>query len=59
MNFFKFLYDVFVWLTNNYFSMPDSFKKSFPESRCVDARIFLSDVVQSDSDLNSNFTDYE
>lgn len=59
MNFFKFLYDVFVWITTHYSEMPDSFRKSFPECRCVDARLFLSDIAQSDSDLNQNFNDYE
>lgn len=59
MNFFKFLYDVFVWITNNYSQLPDSFKKSFPESICVEGRIFLSNLVQSDSDLNEIFKDYE
>lgn len=59
MNFFKFLYDVFVWITNNYSQLPDSFKKSFPERICVEGRIFLSNFAQSDSDLNEIFKDYE
>lgn len=59
MNFFKFLYDVFVWVTQNYSKMPVGFRKSFPEARCVDARLFLSEVAQSASDLNENFKDYE
>ena len=59
MNLIKFLYDLLVWLTNNYSQLPDSFKKSFPEPRCVDARLFLSSIAQSDSELNEIFKDYE
>ena len=59
MNFFKFLYDVFVWITNNYSQMPDSFRKSFPEQICVEGRLFLSNFALSDSDLNETFKDYE
>lgn len=59
MNFFKFLYDVFVWITNNYSQMPDSFKKSFPESFCVEGRLFFSNFAQADSDLNETFRNYE
>lgn len=59
MNFFKYLYDVFVWITNNYSKMPDSFRKSFPEHSCINARCFLSNLVQSDSDFNNDFADYE
>lgn len=59
MNLFKFLYDLLVWLTNNYSSMPDSFKKSFPEERFVDARLYLSSFALSDSELNEIFKDYE
>lgn len=59
MNCFKFLYDVLVWLTQHYSELPESFRKSFPECRCVDARLFLSDIVQTGSDLNENFKDYE
>ena len=59
MNQFNFLYDLLVWLTNNYSSMPDSFQKSFPEERCVDARLNLSLLAHSDSELNEIFKDYE
>ena len=48
MNLFKFLYDVFVWITTHYSEMPDSFKKSFPEDDCLNGRLFLSDVTQVD-----------
>lgn len=59
MNLIKFLYDVFVWITMHYSELPESFRKSYPEAKCVDARLFLSDIVQSDSDINNNFCDYE
>lgn len=59
MNFFKFLYDVFVWITNNYHTMPDGFKKSFPEETCIKSRLTLSDIAQADSDFNNEFKDYE
>ena len=59
MNFFKFLYDVFVWITTHYSEMPESFKKSFPEPSCVEGRLFLSNFAQADSDLNETFKDYE
>lgn len=59
MNVFKFLYDLIVWITNNYSQLPDGFKKSFPEERCVNARLWLSSIAQSDSELNNDFKDYE
>ena len=59
MNFFKFLYDVFVWLTNNYSQLPDGFRKSFPEKSCLSARLFLSSITQGDSYLNDDFAAYE
>ena len=55
MNLFKFLYDVFVWITNNYSQMPDSFRKFFPEQTCVEGRLFLSNLAQADSDINQTF----
>ena len=59
MNCFKFLYDVFVWITTHYSEMPGSFRKSFPEEDCLNGRLFLSDVTQIDSDLNNDFKKYE
>lgn len=59
MNFLMFLYDVFVWITCHYYELPESFRKTYPEEKCVDARLFLSDLAQCDSDLNNNFKDYE
>lgn len=59
MNLFKFLYDVFVFITNNYSQLPDGFKKSFPEEKCVNARLFLSGIAVADSELNEDFEDYE
>lgn len=59
MNCFKFLYDVFVWITSNYSEMPESFRNKFPEDDCLNGRLFLSDVTQADSDFNINFKKYE
>ena len=59
MNFFKFCYDVFVWITSHYSELPDSFRKSFPEDKCVNGRLFLSGIVQSDSNINNDFKEYE
>lgn len=59
MNFVKFLYDVFVYVTNNYSQLPDSFRSSFPEENCINARLFLSDFAQSNSDINQEFKNYE
>ena len=59
MNCFKFLYDVFVWITTHYSEMPESFRKSFPEQDCLIGRLFLSEVTQIDSDLNNDFKKYE
>lgn len=59
MNVFKFLYHVFVWITSHYSEMPTEFKKVFKEEECVNARLFLSDIVQSDSDINKDFKSYE
>lgn len=59
MNCFKFLYDVFVWITTHYSEMPESFRKSFPEVDCLNGRLFLSDVTQIDSNLNNDFKKYE
>lgn len=59
MNFFKFLYDVFVYLTCNYSRLPNEFTEKFPEGDLINARLFLSDFVQDDSVLNKNFKNYE
>lgn len=59
MNYFKFLYDVFVYITSHYSMMPDDFKKRFPEAPCISSRLYLSSVVQPDSDINNEFKDYE
>lgn len=59
MNCFKFLYDVFVWITTHYSEMPESFRKLFTEDDCLNGRLFLSEVTRSDSDLNINFKKYE
>jgi hypothetical protein len=59
MNLFKFLYDVFVYMTNNYSSLPEEMKKNFSETDFMRARLFLSDFVRCDSGINEAFKDYE
>ena len=59
MNFFKFLYDVFVYITSHYSAFPEDFKKKFKEENFVNARLFLSGIVESDSTINYDFKDYE
>lgn len=59
MNFFNFLYDLFVFLTTNYSSMPESFKSRFSESKIVTGRIFFHDCYENNSMLHENFDDYE
>lgn len=39
------LYDLIVYVTNNYSSMPDGFKRAFPEKDCVKMRLFVSNIV--------------
>ena len=52
----KFFYDLMVFLTKNYSSMSDDFKKLFPEERLVNARQVCWDLFNSDS---TDFADYE
>ena len=59
MNFVRFLYDLMVYLTVNYSSLPDVLKKRFSEESFVNARIFLSDFVNRNSDFNIKFKRYE
>lgn len=59
MYFFKFLYDVFVWISNNYSDMPSSFKKRFSEESCVNGRLYLSEFIHNDSSINEVFASYE
>lgn len=59
MNFIKFLYDVFVWITSNYSMMPVEFKEKFSETDCVNARCAVHEIIDTDSELNSDFVDYE
>lgn len=59
MNFVRFLYDLMVCLTVNYSSLPDVMKKRFSEESFVNARIFFSDIVNSNSDFNIKFKRYE
>lgn len=59
MNFIRFLYDLMVYMTVNYSTLPDVLKKRFPEQSFVNARIFLSDFVNCDSDFNIQYKRYE
>lgn len=59
MNYFKFLYDVFVFITTYYSEMPAEFKKRFSEASCISSRLYLSSVVQPDSEFNIEFKEYE
>ena len=38
------LYDLVVYITNNYSSMPEEFKIMFPEAICVKLRLFVSNL---------------
>lgn len=39
------LYDLIVYVTNNYSKMPQEFKSAFPEAVCVKLRLFVSNIV--------------
>lgn len=38
------LYDLIVFLTNNYSQMPEDFKREFPEEECVRMRLSVSSL---------------
>lgn len=42
---FDSLYDLVVYITNNYSKMPKEFKDAFPEADCVKMRLFVSQIV--------------
>lgn len=52
---FQLIYDLLVYLTNNYSQMPDSFKKRFQEAFLVRARLQIGTIVEYIKDWN----DYE
>lgn len=52
----KFFYDLIFFLTKNYSSMSDDFKKKFPRERLVNARLVLWDFFNCDE---TDFADYE
>ena len=52
---FQLIYDVFVWLTNNYSQLPKSFQERFPETWLVRARLSAGVFVENLKD----FEDYE
>ena len=41
---FEKLYELMVFLTNNYSSMPEEFKREFPEATCVNLRLGVSTI---------------
>ena len=51
-----FLYDLLVWITNNYSKMPSDFQKRFPESFCVRGRL---DIGTFHETFIKNWSDYE
>ena len=59
MNFIKFLRDLMIWLSKNYSMMPMEFKSKFCETDIVNARVYLYDACDPDSELNQDFDDYE
>lgn len=59
MNLIKFLRDLVIWLSNHYSQLPDEFKKQFPEETLVNARSYMYDVCDYDSEVNQDFVDYE
>ena len=59
MNLIKFLRDVVIWISSHYSEMPVDFKRTFPEKTFVNARTYLYDVCDFDSDVNQDFNDYE
>ena len=59
MNLIMFLRDLVIWLSNHYSQLPDEFKKQFPEEMLVNARSYMYDVCDYDSEVNQDFVDYE
>lgn len=39
------LYDLLVYVTNNYSKMPEEFQSAFPEAICVKLRFFVSNIA--------------
>lgn len=52
---FRLLYDLVVFLSNNYSKMPDEFKDRFPEHFLVRARLDVGSVKS----IIQNYSDYE
>ena len=59
MNLIKFVRDLMIWLSENYSQMPKEFQSKFSETDFVNARCYLYDVCDYDSELNQDFVDYE
>lgn len=49
---FQLIYDLLVYLTNNYSSMPDGFKKRFQEEFLVRVRLQIGTIVEYLKDWN-------
>lgn len=52
---FQLIYDVLVYLTNNYSSLPDAFKKRFQEEYLIRARLQIGSFVV----FTKDWSDYE
>ena len=52
---FRLLYDLVVFLTNNYSKMPNEFKDRFPENFLVRARLDVGSI----NSIIQNYDDYE
>ena len=44
---FSKLYDLIVFITNNYSSMPEEFRNQFPENVCINLRLGISAIDSS------------
>lgn len=56
---FKFIYDVLVFITNNYSEMPDSFKRKFSEVLLGRARRVLTSPNVLDEIVKSSYIDFK
>lgn len=59
---FQLIYDVLVYLTNNYSSLPDSFKKRFQEEFLIRARLQINRArlqIGSIVEFTKDWSDYE
>ena len=52
---FKLLYDLLIYVTENYSSMPDGFKKRFSEAFLIRARLQVGTI----NNYNEDWNDYD